>query len=206
MGADIFVSQNSNMERLIQTILQIESEPRFRYEAKKAELQKRNTIISDLDSKLSALQSIAEKLTDPLTDHFASKSVSTSDSNIFSASAESSALVSNHDVFIERLASSDTRVSQQYSELGTDLTTFFGSNGAQTFQIEVAHPTDEDSSNRVAIDVTVDASGTTNDAILDEIAIAINDAMSQAVTDETIDVDEKMHMVICWCCFSLSSV
>ena len=121
MGADLFVSQNSGMERLIQTILQIESEPRFRYEAKKAELEKRNTIISDLDSKLSGLQSIAEKLTDPLTDHFASKSVSSSDSNIFSASAESSALVSNHDVSIERLASSDTRVSQQYNTVGVGL-------------------------------------------------------------------------------------
>jgi flagellar hook-associated protein 2 len=44
----------------------------------------------------------------------------------------------------------------------------------------------------VNIDVTVDAVGTDNDAILDEIVTAINEAMSAAVAAETIDADEKI--------------
>jgi flagellar hook-associated protein 2 len=192
MGADIFIGQNSNMERLIQTILQIESEPRFRYEVKKAELQKRTNIITDLDSKLSSLQAIADKLTDPLTDHFASKSVTTSDSDKISASADSSALVGNHDISVERLASSDTRVSLQYSNTGTELQSFFSSNGSQTFNIDVAHPTEADSANRESIAVTLNPTGTNNDDILKEIATAINEAMATAVIADTIDPEEKM--------------
>jgi flagellar hook-associated protein 2 len=192
MGVDLFVNQNSNMERLIQTILQIESEPRFRLEDKKAELEKRNTVLSDLDSKLSTLQSTAKTLTDPLTNHFAAKSASSSDSNKFSATAGSDALASNHDISILRLATSDTRVSQQYDSSGTAIKSFFDSNGAQTFEIEVAHPTDEDENNRVSIEVTVTPTGTDDDDIMSEIALAINNALSSAVQAGTIASDEKI--------------
>lgn len=192
MGFDIFASGSSSIDRLIETTLQIESIPRFRLEDRKAALNVRKKVLSDLDSKLSALTSLAKKYTDVLTDYFAAKTASSSDSALFSATAESSALVGNHDVFVERLAISDTRVSQQYSATGTELRTFFDTNGSQTFQISVGHPTDSDSSNRETISVTVNPTGATNDDIMNEIALAVNNAMSSAVTADTIDADEKL--------------
>lgn len=196
MGIDIFVSGNSNLERLIQTIIQLESRPRVALEDRKTALSTRNTVLSDLDSKLSALHSLARRLTDPITDYFAAKAAATSDSNIFTASADSTAFVGSHDINIERLASSDTRVSKQYTASGTDLRTFFDANGSQTIQIEVAHPTDEDSANRVSISVDINPTGATNEAILKEIASAINDAMAAKVTDENIDADERMSATV----------
>ena len=192
MGIDIFVNSSSSLDRLINTIIALEARPRDALEDKKNELNERSSILSDLDSKLSTLNSLAERLTDPITDYFAAKTASSSDTDIFTASATSSALVGSHDITIQRLAATDTRVSKQYTDTGTDLRSFFDTNGSQTFQIEVAHPTSSDSNNRVNISVTVNPTSTNNDDILDEIALAVNNAMSSAVTAGTIDADEKV--------------
>ncbi|MFQ5770255.1 MAG: flagellar cap protein FliD N-terminal domain-containing protein, partial [bacterium] len=192
MGVDLFVSGNSSIDRYIQTIIQLESRPRQNLENTKTVLNRRSAVLTDLDSKLSALNSLAERLTDPLTNYFATKTTSTSDSDILTATADSTALAGSHDVTITRLASADTRVSKQYTKTATELNTFFTTNGSQTFQIDVAHPTDADSSNRETISVTINSSGATNDDVLDDIALAVNNAMSVAVTAETIDADEKV--------------
>ncbi|MCG8607456.1 flagellar filament capping protein FliD, partial [bacterium] len=192
MGLDIFATGNSSIDRLIETILQLESRPRLLIEDKKKQLEARNTVLSSLDSKLSSLETLAKRLTDPLTDYFGAKSGTSSDDKKFTVSATSKAVAGDHDITITRLASTDTRVSKQYTTTGTDLKSFFDSNGSQTFQIQVAHPTTSDPSNRVNISVTVTPTGTTDDAILDEIALAINNAMASAVTAKTIDADEKV--------------
>jgi flagellar hook-associated protein 2 len=192
MGLDIFAAGNSSIDRLIETILQLEARPRFILEDKKDQLESRRTVLSELDSRLSKLESVSERLTDSLTDYFAAKNASSSDEDKFSIAAGSDAIAGTHDVTISRLASSDTRVSKQYTGTGTDLKTFFDTNGSQTFQIEIAHPTDDDSSNRETIEVTVNQTGSDDDSIMDEIALAINDAMDSAVTAETIDSDEKL--------------
>ena len=192
MGADLFIQGNPAIEQLIATTLQIEAQPRFAIEDKKALYQARETVLSELNSKLSSLNSLSERLTSVLTDYFAAKTVSSSDKDLFTATAESGALAGSHDISIARLASADTRVSKQYTTTGTDLVTFFSTNGSQTFYLEVAHPTTDDDDNRETISVTIDPSGTTDDDIMDEIALAINNAMSSAVTAETIDADEKL--------------
>lgn len=192
MSIDIFSSGNTSIERLIQSILQFEAQPRFALEDRKRDINLKSAVLTDLDSKLSTLHSLSKRLTDQITDHFSSKAASSSDKNIFTASVTTTALAGNHDVFIERLASSDTRVSKQYDESGTDLRTFFDANGSQVFQIDVGHPTSTDSTNRETISVTINPTGSTNDDILDEIATAINDAMSAAVTAGTITNDEKI--------------
>ena len=113
MGLDIFSAGNSSIDRLIETILQLESRPRFLLESRKETLKTRKTVLSDLDSKLSALSTLSKRLTDVITNHFAIKSVSSSDEKKFTATADATALASSHDVAIARLASSDTRVSKQ---------------------------------------------------------------------------------------------
>lgn len=192
MGIDIFSGGNASLEALIQVTLDIEAQPRFVYEDRKVLFKARETALSEVDSQLSSLNTISKRLTDVLTNYFASKTISTSDKDLFTATAESGALAGNHDISIARLASSDTRVSKQYTSAGTDLKTFFDTNGSQTFQLEIAHPTTEDPDNRVTISVALTPSGTTDDAIMNEIALAINNAMGSAVTAKTIDADEKL--------------
>jgi flagellar hook-associated protein 2 len=192
MGIDIFIRGDSSLDRLINTILQIESRPRLTLVDRKTELNKTKAVLTDLDSKLSALESLSKRLTDPITDYFGAKSGSSSDTDLFTVSADSTALVGSHDIVISRLASADTRVSKQYTKTGTELSDFFSTNGSQTFQLEVAHPITSDSSNRVTISVAVNSTSTNNDDVLKDIALAVNNAMSSAVSAGTIDADEKV--------------
>ncbi len=191
MGIDLFVNPTSAMDQFIQSTLQLEAQPRFRLSDQQAVLKNRTNVLTDLESKLSKLHALAKRFTDPITNPFNAKSATSSDDDKFTVSATSAALAGNHSIEVLRLATSDTRVSQQYASTATDLRSFFDTNGSQTFEIEVGHPTDSDSTNRVAISVTVDPTGADNDSIMNEIALAINDAMSAAATAGTIDADEK---------------
>lgn len=101
----------------------------------------------------------------------------------------------NHSFTVERLATADTRVSKQYSDSDTTFSSF---NSDQTFSISLSHPTDEDETNRETIDVTVssDKYSQTDNLVLTDIADAINTAMANAVSAETIESDELIHASI----------
>ncbi len=187
----LFSSQNS-IEYLVEQYMNFESRPKNALLDQQDKLYERKSILSDLDSKLSALQSKAERLSDPITDQFAARSASTSDSDILSATAGATAALGNHALTIDRLAISDTRVSQQYTD--TD-TSFSGFLTDQTFSIDVGSPTDLDPNNRVSISVTVTAANLalSNDEALYQIADAINSAMYTAVAGETIGSEEQVR-------------
>ncbi|MBT7790132.1 MAG: flagellar filament capping protein FliD [Calditrichaeota bacterium] len=195
MAIDIgsLYSNQSSTDQYIDQMMRIESRPRDALALKLDSLYDRKKLLSDLDSKLSGLSTIMERLTDPITDFFAAKLATSSDSDLFTVTAGATAELGNHSLSVDRLAISDTRVSQQYTD--TD-SSFGGFNSDQTFSIEVAHPTDEDASNRVEISVTIDAGvfAGTNDDVLQAISNAINSAMSSAAADETIENDEEVNV------------
>mgnify|MGYP000285865739 CR=1 FL=1 len=188
-------SNQSSIERLISQYMALESRPRDDLVSKKDTLNERKTVLSNLDSKLSTLETKVERLTDTITDYFAAKLATGSDNDKFTVSAASSAELGNHNLTVDRLAVSDTRVSKQYTDTDTSFSSF---TTDQTFSIEVAHPTDTDSSNRVSISVTVTADkfSQNDDQVLADIADAINSAMTSAVSSETIDSDEVVHASI----------
>jgi len=172
--------------------MRFESRPRDELVKKQGGLNDRKDILSDLDSKLTSLQTKAERLTDPITDYFALHNASSSDPDLFTVSAGAAAELGNHSLTVERLAVSDTRVSKQY----TDSSSSFGAYVAdQTFSIGVGHPTDLDATNRESVSVTVAAADFTgtDDSVLLAVADAINTAMSNAVLAETIDSDEVVN-------------
>jgi len=173
----------------------LEARPRDTLVQRKKTLEQRKSVLTDLDSKLSALKSQVERLTDTLTNYFAAKTASSSNDDYFTVSADYTAQLGNHSLQVDRTATSDTRVSQQYSDSASDFTSF---TADQTFSIEVAHPTDSDSSNRVSISVTISAStfSQTNDDVLQDIANAINSAMSDAVAADTIADDEVVRATV----------
>jgi len=185
-------SSSSSIEQYIELAMEQESQSKYKLQDKIDNLTSKKTVLSSLDSKLSSLNRLSERFTDPITDYFASKSAETSDAEKFTVSATSSASAGNHEITVERLAKSDTRVSQQYN---SDDTSLSGITAAQTFSINVGHPTDEDESNRVSLDITIDAETfqLSNEEALLEIADRINSAMYQAATDETIENDEVIH-------------
>ncbi len=172
--------------------MRLESQPRNKLSQKRDDLGDRKKVLSDLDSKLSTLKSKADRLTDTITDYFATKKTASSDSDNITATANANATLGNHSFTVERLASADTRASKQY----TDTASSFGSfTNDQTFSITVAHPLDTDESNRVSISVTVtlDKFSQTDDNVLTDIADAINTAMANAVVADTIENDEVIH-------------
>ncbi|UCH61695.1 MAG: flagellar filament capping protein FliD [Fidelibacterota bacterium] len=181
-----------DIEGLVAQYRLIELGSRSSIEGRKEVLESRKEALSELDSKLLALYKLGERFSDIILDVFNSRQGSSSDSELFTVSAGVAAQPGSHDITISRLASIDTRVSQQYVATGTNVSDSF--TGEQTFGILVAHPTDVDPNNREEITVTVSAAtfdNKTNDEVLADIALAINNAMSAAVTAGTIDSDEQ---------------
>ena len=155
-------------------------------------LESRRTALSDLDSKLSTLFAITDRFTDTvLFDPFAARDGLSSDESVVKVSADSTAQVGTHDLEVTRLASTDTRVSDLFTGIDTD---FDGIVTDQTFDILVAHPTDDDESNRLAVTVTVSAASfaKTNEGLFKDIAAAINDAIAAEISAGNLEATERV--------------
>ena len=196
----IFDSRDS-INYLVSQYIQLESRPRDKIIENREKLTAKQKILTSLDSKLSALNSSAERMTDEITDYFSIKKATSSKEEDLLATAGSNGALGTHSITVERLATSDTRVSKQYSSDSTDLSSF-GSD--QTFTMQVGHyyldsltgsPTKgQKIYQRVDISVTVAAASfaKNNSEALADIATAINDAMSTAlVTDHDYDGNDK---------------
>ncbi len=181
----------SDVDYYIDLMMRQESKPKVSLEERKSDLSNRSSVLSSLDSKLSSLHTISERFNDPLTDHFASKSAESSDAEKFTVSATDAATIGNHSLSVNRLATSDTRVSQQYDSLNHDFSTL---TTDETFSIDVGHYDENGDYARETIDIKVFASTftKTNEEVLQDIAEQINEAMYTSVTAETIDNDETV--------------
>ena len=203
--SSIFDSRNS-IDYLVSQYIQLESRPRDRIIENREKLTAKQQTLTSLDSKLSALHSSAERMTDQITDYFAlTKAISSKKEDLL-ATAGSNAALGTHAITVERLATSDTRVSKQYASDSTDLSSF-GSD--QTFTIQVGHyyldsltgsPTQgQKIYQRVDISVTVAAASFAkkNSEALADIASAINNAMSTAlITDHDYDGNDTNEKIL----------
>lgn len=178
---------SSSYQQLIDSIILSEKSPMLRMEQKKSDLKVYKGVLTDLGTKLSDLHSVLETFTSETSNLFEARTATVADTTAFSVSAGNDAALGTHTLQVDRLAQTDTRVSQQYTSSATDLVGI----GANTFEIEVASPTEADPNNRETITVTVDPTGDTNEEVLEEIAASINTAMANAVDDGTIESSEK---------------
>ncbi len=174
-------------EILIQQMLVLESQPKVTLEDTKFELERNKSILSDLDTKVTALDSILERFLDPVSHPFDQRAINLTDSRSFSASASDTAAFGSHALQITRLATTDTRLSNQ---LDAETASALGT-GAKSFSISVANPTDADPDNRETINVSVTLSSNDYETVLGEIASAINSAMNSAYDADTIDGDNR---------------
>jgi len=182
---------NDPYEQLIAQMIQIERQPQFVLRERKGGHEVLKAVLSDFDSTLSALDASLQRLTDQVTNPFTARAATVPEGAGFSVTASDRAAPGSHTLRVERLASTDTRLSQRFDRDGAGLRTFFDANGAQTFTIDVASPTEDEPERRVGVEVTVDPEGTTDADILAEIRSAINDAMGAAAADETISASDR---------------
>jgi flagellar hook-associated protein 2 len=182
---------NNPYEQLLQQIVRIESQPRADLEQRLKTTQRQSDILGDLDSSISAFHGLAESFTDIISSPLDGRAAALADESFFTATAAEGAVSGSHTMKTERLASTDTRLSNQYTSAGSSLRSFFDTNGSQTFTISVSAPTDVDEDNREDVSVTVNPLLDEDDEILQEIATAINDAMDAALDAETIERDDR---------------
>lgn len=180
-------SLSSSYKQLIDSIILSEKSPQLRMEQKKSDLKVYKGVLTDLDSKLSGLEGALDAFTSETSNPFEASTAATAESTAFGVSSGGDAALGTHTLQVDRLAQTDTRVSQQYTSNDTDL----AGTGAKTFDISVASPTDDDAANRETIAVTVNPSGSTNEEVLEEIAASINTAMANAVDDGTIESGQR---------------
>ncbi len=187
----LFQNQNS-VQFLVDQFMRFEQGPKNALLVRKDSVNNQLSVLSELDSKLTALKSKTDRMTDTLTDYFATKKAESSNTDLITATASSAASAGSHSVSVSRLAAADTRVSKQYVSTGTDFSSY---STDQTFQLEVAHPTDADASNRLFISVTVSASSFSGDnaSVVKAISDAVNTSMDNAVAAGTINSDEKVR-------------
>ena len=166
----------SPLDQLVEQVIAIERRPVIALEIKKSNFGVKKAIFSDLASKLSKLQTTANKLGDTVasTSVFGNKSLNSSETGVLIGSASSAASAGSHSLFVTQLASQSTQVSNQFTTAGTSLEGTVGT-GTKTFNVTV---------NGVSTEVSVDiTAGDSDKTIMTNMALAINDAM-EGVTDQ----------------------
>ena len=181
------VSSDDPYEQLISSIITIESQPKVRVQSDLSEQKRLKGVISDVGSKLSALHTVLKGFNDLFNSPFDARTANLSDASSFTVAAGKKAAYGSHTVQVERLATTDTRISNQHTKSATGLRSFFDTNGAQTFSIGLL----PDAESPVSIDVTFDPTGATDGEILQELSDAINAAMDAAVENGTITSKQR---------------
>jgi flagellar hook-associated protein 2 len=181
----------SQYEPLVQAIVNFERQPQRVLQSQRRDVDRQKSALSSLDSRVSSLNTMLKDFADPFSNALKGRIVTGGDEDAYAVAATDDAPPGSHSLEVHRLAKSDTRLTKQFNKAGTELRAFFDTNGAQTFGIEVAAPTDSDPDARQTINVTVDPDGATDGEILAQIRTAVTDALGQAVSDETISSRQR---------------
>ena len=185
-------------EILIQQMVLLESQPKFNMEDQRLSLESTKDVLSELDSRLVALDTILDDFLDVLSHPFDGKAVNLNDSSFFTASAsdDGDAVFGSHTLQVDRLAIVDNRLSDQYNASATTIADTVGTDTID-FSFSVSNPTDADEDNRETITVSVDVtSGETNETVLTNVASAINSAVLSADDAGTIDTENRAYASI----------
>lgn len=142
---------------IIDALVQAESIPILRLESHKARLERQDSLLGRIDSKLDALKTAADKLRD--LDGVASFSATSSDESVLDATVSGSATGGFFDLDISALARAETQASTGFSS--SDATVYSGPD-SYSFDITVDGETH-----------TIQLSG---DVSLDDIKTAIQDS------------------------------
>jgi Flagellar capping protein len=196
MGASVRPSSglSPQYQRLIQRTLQIERQPKLELQNERQQKQDTKSVVSDLDGKLSSLQSQLSTLTDATSSPFDGRSASAAEGTEgFSVSADKTASAGSHSLSVKRLASEDARASKEYTSGASGGTNDLSSiNSKQTFDLEVATPSDSNTDRKsVRVELSSSDFTGTNEEVLNNVQSAIDSAFQSAVDSGKIASDER---------------
>jgi flagellar hook-associated protein 2 len=146
-------------------------------ENQKSDLEVKYAVFTDLREKMRDLEDLADELAKTGTQSsFLSKSVTSSNTSVLTATAGASAASGAHTIFVTQLARAHTVASGRYTQDATTLGT--AHSGTKTFSVTVGSDT---------YDVSVEIeSGGTDEEVLGAIAAAINEASEGEVSASVI--------------------
>lgn len=152
-------------------------QPLTRLQTQKSDLDIKYAVFVDLKSRLSTLQSAAERLSaSDASSVFSSKVVASSDEDIAVAVATGAAVSGSHTVLVTQLAKSHTVVSNRYDQQGTTLSS--AHSGTRTFVVSV-----DGEDYEVSVTISV---GDSDKTVLAKIASAVNDAADGAISASAV--------------------
>ncbi|MEK7263008.1 MAG: flagellar filament capping protein FliD [Bacteroidota bacterium] len=187
------LTTNTQIDQLIEQYRTQKSKPVKKLEEKITSINKKIGSYGDIKSKLNTLMDsakalISSDLTSPSSpDKFESKTVSSSDSTIVSATATSDASNSTYEILVTRLAKSDSIFSNQVTSTDTTIVGIEGA-GAKTFSLTVNGTTSN-------IVVTLNV-GDTNSDIIKAIASAINSSDANVTASAVSDTATTSRLLI----------
>lgn len=175
-------TSQTQADLLVEAFKRTQSAQVDRLKERKSTLEKKSTFFATLNSKINTLASYIDKFSAASASTlFVTRSVTSSDSTIVSATATSEALVGLNSVKVNRLASNDILISARLN--ASDPFSVTGSN--LTFKI-----------NGKDVTVSID-SGSTNEQALSKIATAINNTSDVNVTASTVkDTSSTIRLTI----------
>ena len=185
------LSGQSSIYSIINSLTTIARQPIITLETKRTRLDTLNAAYADLKTKLSALNSVAEGMIDPLDSSLEARMAASGDSDVVTATATSSAALGSHSIFVSQLAKHHTMVSDQFTRADSGIRTQEGT-GDKTFSVTVNGVTTN-------VTVTIDADDTDED-IINATAAAINSAMADVddgiAATALVDTSTTMKLVL----------
>jgi len=175
---------NYDWSALIQAMMDVKSRPMLRIQEKQQGFQTKLAALQSINTKLLALKDVVETM--DTSDEFLVKSATSSDTDILTVTATSSATTSAHTVIVNQLAQAEKKVHAGHDDLDTTAINTTGGDRVFAYQLGTGS----------TISVTV-PSGTTLAGLRDLIN---NDANNPGVTASILNDGEETltsyHLVL----------
>lgn len=177
------ILSSSHINELIYNYKNVEIKKRLSsVQTKKNNFSALSTTLSDVSTKVTSLLNSLTKLKSTSENSiFNSKTTTSSNPDLVSASAENSASISSYEISVSQLAKSDMLISGNLDSIAVP-----GLTGKHTFSIKTGDGINSDFTSTV----TVELDGTeTNSSILDKITAAINSDYAEVESSSKTGVD-----------------
>ncbi|MCB9846429.1 MAG: flagellar filament capping protein FliD [Phycisphaeraceae bacterium] len=181
-------------QSIIEQLLAVEARPRLLMQRRAATLQLQQSAILDINSRLNALKSAASAFRTGFT--FRQKSATSSDSDVLSATASSTAQIGSYQFLVDRLVTSQQLLTDGFADsdisgIGIDQLTFESADARLDRDMELAELNGGDGVSRGKVVITQGTASATIDltkaVTVSDVLNAINAATGVSVTATVSD-------------------
>jgi len=178
----------SSIDTLVQRFISQERGPVNDLQSSKKELQRRLLVYTDLKSHLKSLNDLVKEFSRVGTlNNMLKKNATSSNEKYFNVTATGGAVLGNHSIKVDRVASGDTGISSQFINADNDLASSL--SGTQEFTLAIGE------GDPVTISVNIDPADT-NEEVMNKIRTAINDSGLEVNASIIKDTSSTARLVI----------